>query len=719
MTSNFRNKKVKSVYIESLLVFIIATYVSCFNPNIFTFRNNDHLIGYLDEDRHIRALDDTLSGKVPYKDFHWEYGMFYVYIQLIPYILFGKNYNALFVSHHIYLPFISIMISYIWAAVFFKDTFFRLFFVLICIFYKVSCFYPSIRHLMAELSIAVFILSLRKPEKKYFSTLAISGLISGLALLTSYEYGVSSLMTVMITIFLLLFIKDRVQIIKRFVYYLLGLGLIILPYYLYLSFNNVFMKYLNYAILFTKGYTNPARGDFFPMFPMIKLDNCLILLKSLYTFLISENLRFYSILVVYFLSFIYFVVKYIKFKEIRLLQIFTLSFYGLVIYGRVLPGPSYGYLTYGFVPAITLSLLFLQYIYRASIHYYFERKIANSISLWVILLCVFCWVFFTIEYKEILNFPYNINIGKRIAEHKQGKVFYDKVGYYVRPKTYEQYKIINDYIETHTTINDYLYIYPFGPYNHFTKRPSPLAATSANEFITIKNLIDEAIRQLEEKKPRYIIMNKFNGGINIVNKGSKGPGDDSIEWHDEDGPSFYGRGDKLQIYILENYKLEKDFEYAAIMVRRDKKRNFERTFNLVYSRSPKDKSTSYDIFGLKRTEDNNVFKVTDRDAHLEYNLKSPVLASHAEVTFKITNALLRRILSKNLVKIYLYYDDAYIDSSYIYDFQNYNTYQNAWVGFYEGRTLHIKSIKILIHTPTPYMLPEAIELNEIKLLLET
>lgn len=165
---NYIKNYKKTLYLQIAIAVAIALYVSCFNPSVFTFRNNDHLIGYIDEGEHVRSLDDVLSGKVPYKDFYWQYGPFYIYLQLPAYVLFGRNYNALFMSQHTYLLFLSIIVSFIWAIILFNSGFLRLFFVIVCIFHNVNCIYPSIRHLIAELSLAMFILSLRKTDKKSF-----------------------------------------------------------------------------------------------------------------------------------------------------------------------------------------------------------------------------------------------------------------------------------------------------------------------------------------------------------------------------------------------------------------------------------------------------------------------------------------------------------------------------------------------------------------------
>lgn len=498
-----------------------------------------------------------------------------------------------------------------------------------------------------------------------------------------------------------------------------GVGAVVLPYYLYLGLNGALINYFRFIYGVTAGFSNPAGGELFPVFPAISFENFSVFFKSFYDFFVSQNLRFYLPLVIYFASFIYFIVKFIRGRNEKILEIFVLSFYGLIIFGRILTGPSYGYLTYGFIPLISLSFLFLQYLQKASIDYYLNYKIAKAISVWIILAFVYIWIFLTIENKQVFNFAANLNLGKKISEHKQGRVYYDRVGYYVNPKTKEQYEMINAYIERYLDADEYLLVYPFGPYNHFTKRPSPLAVRDVYDFMAGSYFIDEAIRQLEQRRPRYIILNTFTSGIpTIVKKEKRKDTRDSIEWHDEDGPSFGGRGDKLQIYILENYRLQREFDYAAVMTRRDKRKSFKRNFSSVYLWRPEDKNIDYTMSELESIDNVNVFKLKGRNAYLEHRLDNIVLCSHAEITFRVKNDLLRRMFSKNIVSIDINSGPNSVSSVYRYDLQNYNKYQTAWVGFGGGRVLPVDSVKISIRTPKPYILSGAIEIMELRLLLE-
>ena len=92
-----------------------------------------------------------------------------------------------------------------------------------------------------------------------------------------------------------------------------------------------------------------------------------------------------------------------------------------------------------------------------------------------------------------------------------------------------------------------------------------------------------------------------------------------------------------------------------------------------------------------------------------------------EVDFRIKSGLVRSIISKSLVLVRL---DAGSGNgfrshgSYVVDLTNANEYQKAWIGFAAGREYRVRAIRLSVDTPKPYLLPEALEAREVKLLLE-
>jgi len=710
--------KQRRILIEVSLLLILALYIAFFNPSLFTYKN-DHMVGYADSMEYVRPLDDVLHGNVPYRDFYWMYGPLFLYIQLPVYFLLGQNHSALFAIWCSYLPFLSIVASYLWAVVFFPTTFYRLIFVLLCLLQNVNLDYSSLRHLMAELGIAIFVLALRAPEKK--KLFFLSGLMSAAALLTSQEYGIASVLAVTVTWFLLYASRFRLSFKHSLLPYFAGVAVLLLSYYSYLGLNGALKNYLFYIYGLTKGFSNPARSEMFPVFPYISVHGGIEFLRSAYSFLVSKNFRFYLPLAIYAFSFFYFCVKFYKGKEKNGLETFLLLFYGLLIFVRTLSGPGYGYFTYGLVPPITLGLLGVRFLGRSARSLFLNGDKRKAVALWIFLGSIYGWVFLTAENTSILNIFANLNLKKRVSEYQKGKVFNKKVGYFLSPKANSELKNITEYIETHTGPKEYVYVYPWGPYNHLAKRPSPLTARDPFDLNAGPYFMNEALRQMEMRKPGYVILNISPNNLGVVHMGGKrGDTGDSATWGTLDSPSFLGKGDKLQVYILENYELEKAFDYAAIFKRRNEKRAYQRNFTDLYVWKPSRASKSLGINGAKSLKGDYLFRVTARKSVFVYRLDKPVKCSHAEITFTMKNNILKGLISKNLVHINLKNAGiALTNDRYIYDLMNYNTPQVAWLGFSGGMTATVDAVEFEIDTPAPYVLPQEFEVREIKLLLET
>lgn len=279
--SNFIKYRYK-LLIEILILVIIAFYAAYFNSTTLSIDKSDYSVGSMDSTSYVRPLDDSLQGKVPYKDFYPIYGPLFTYVQLPTYMLLGQNHNAFIETKCIYLPLISIILSFFWGAIFFPTSFFRILFVLICIFQNANTYDISFRHLVAEIAIGVFVLSTRKMDKK--SLIFLAGLLTAAAILTSQEYGFVSFATIVIATLILYLSPHKVQFWRRSFYYLLGIGALLMPFYAYLALNGVFTHHLKYIYAFMRNFTNPASGELVPVLPTLSFKDLLSFVKSLYFF---------------------------------------------------------------------------------------------------------------------------------------------------------------------------------------------------------------------------------------------------------------------------------------------------------------------------------------------------------------------------------------------------------------------------------------------------
>lgn len=697
--------KKKKIIIEIIAVLILAFYISSFDASFYSYLT-DEAVGSLDSTAYIRALDDASYGKTPYKDFYWGYGPLFLFIQLPAYIFLGANHGALMKILYSYLPFISVIMSFVIAAIFFRASYFRLLFVIISIFQYSNNTYFSFRHLVAETALAVFLFSLDRSANRRL--IFISGILSGTAILASHEYGLSVIFTILVGVAIIDFFSKRRYFKQIIPFYLFGIAALLCPFYLYLLINGAFLNYFKYLYGLTINLGNPASNELLPLLSLPPFVGIVSFAKSMLNFSISKDFRFYVPLLIYFSAIIYSFCKFSSKDANKPVRYFFVAIYGLVIFLRILSGPAFSaWGAYALMPAIIIGILFFQYLHSLIAHNIQKKNIRNSTLLGIIAGVIYIWLFATTENRDFYNFSGILNKNKTMIKNTTGKIYYDKVGYAVSPHAYQQFKDITEYIELHTSPREYVLVYPWGPYNNFTKRPSPLTARYDCDLAAGKYFKEEAVSQMEKRKPRYVVLNTFNGLSMVALGGKRGDAGDSITWGTPDSPCFAGRGDELQKYILENYVLEKKFDYAAILVRMATKREFVRNFTLLFEADPQ-KLRSY-----------NLSKIKDRNTRLEYLLDKPILCSHIEVVFNVLGGFWTRPLSKSFVRISLLNNNEEISSStYLYDLRTFNIPQTAWLGFGGGATRMVDKIKISIDTPGPYFLPGTFEINSIKILFE-
>ncbi len=708
----------KSLLPEILFVLCLAFYTAYFNPDIYIYRTVNS-IGYTDEMGQIRAFDELIAGKTPYKDFYYHYGPLYLYAQLPMYILLGKNHNALFIIWCRILPFLSICLAYLWSLIIFRSRFFRLFFILVCVIHNAVNFNFSIRQLTGCLALGIFILSLRHSNKRILPFLTGAGI--AIALLTSQEFGITVLVTVLAC--LILKLRDREFSVLKYTSLLFaGLLATLSPFYLYLAIQGALGNYAKYVYGMTAHFSSPAQHELLPTLPSLAFNNIFSFFKSAISFILSRNLRTYLPPIIYFGGFIYFVNSYFRLKNKSSIEIAAISIFGLILYVRFLAGPAFSYIYYIIIPAITLAVLLIQWlqnkIYKMLSN---DLKITKKTFVFcLVLLCFYLWIFATAENKSIFNLSTDLKMKKAETDYKAANVYFNKAGIYVPAYAKEQFETVCAYIESHTQPHEFIYIYPWGPYNHFTKRRDPLTARDTYDFMAGENFIDEAVEQLDAKKPKYVVLNLFNnlGIVSIEDR--RGDVGDYISWGTEDSPCFIGRGDKLQKYILENYELEKQFDYAAILRRRQIKNEFTRRFFAVENWKPGSKEVqATELSGLKLIKQTRGFKITNDNATMKFRLRRPIFCSHVEIKLNLKAKYYKYPFSKNLIVMTpLFNDRVCAMQQTMYDLMSFGQSRTVLIGFSGNMAVFINGLKIAINTPKPYIKPDELEIESISFMLE-
>ncbi|MGE5279812.1 MAG: hypothetical protein ACM3L6_03600 [Deltaproteobacteria bacterium] len=703
--------------LELACVLAIAVYLSCFGPALLEVRS-DHMVGYADMVEYLQSFDSVLAGHIPYRDFYWAYGPLFLFVQLPCYLLFGANHNALFVCLYSYLPFLTVVLAYLWARLMFPNTLARLLFVGLCVTQGTAGTYPALRHLAAEIALAYFIVGLRSAQetKSWFWP----GFLTGIALLTGLEYGLAAGFVILLGLAALRVLKHASAWIRRCGSYIAGALCVLAPFCVALAVAGALVPYLRFTFDYFTHFVSPASGDFIPPLPVALLTGGGNVFANLWHFAVSKDLRFYVPLATYAGGLLYFLGTLRRPQASRRgIEMLLLAAYGILVYMRMLSGPAYCYLVYGLVPSFTLGLFFLAFLIGKARDLGRRKRYFPAAFLALTILFAFAWFIATVDYPGILAFGKNLNVAQRWKQYTRDKVFDKRVGYFISPRAHAGLTQATQALEKRLQPGDTLFVYPWGPYNHLLHVASPA------RIRTIYDLAGpvyhaETIRLLEEHAPAYLALNVSGNNSGAVTMGGmRGDVFDCATWGTSDSPSFAGKGDPLQVYILEHYALDELLDYAAILKRRPERKPFVRDFTLVWRWAPGGDNAAVSATGLQPISEDRLFSVRGRRAEVVYTLPRSVACSHAEIVVRVKNAGLRRLVSKSRLRAYLRNGDAQMSENIaIIDPMTANKPQTIWMGFSGGRSLPVDRLALVLETPAPYMLPARLEVLDMKLLLE-
>ncbi len=613
-TLRFLLHKQRKIELFLVLLFVLFTLLNGIKLIDKIFEQN---IGYADTMAKIRSSDIILDGQVPFRDFYRPRGPLLLYLETPLYKVFGRNHFASFFSHFSLLPAISLILLYLWAKIFLKSPFLPIAFLIAVslqnLFWAGD---PTLRILAAAFALGLFLLARQRLKKRYFY---LSGFLCGCSLLIDLGFGIAALLTIM-----LLLIGEGLM--RKFPFrfsflWILGIVSIVLPFSIFFHYQEALFPYLRYTLKFmhrfATGYAKP-----FP-FP-------------------GEDFRFYLPPLLYFFSFllVIFTIKRKGWEELRR-SLLALTIFGLLIYKRAFSTPEFGYLLAVILPATTICFILIERTSFGIKDCLSHKKIGRlSLSF----LFIFILLFGIYATKEKLR-VYNLLKIHQLANPKfwiskhRDLVFYDRVGYFISQGAAKEYERIIEYIQLHTDKDDFIYVFPWGPYNHFTGRPSPVKME-----VLLCNVADpeyynrEIVEELEKNKPKYVILNLYNGQ-GMVGWNKRRNVQDYIGWKTEDSPNFVVSIEQEPIveeYILENYHTEARFRYAAIMVRNEKRKEYHRCFEKVFSQGG--------------------FQIERKHSYILIKTGKIVEATHLELKYKMDIPKLMKFLShKYLVKLKIFF----------------------------------------------------------------
>jgi len=513
-----------------ILVIILATYATSFMLLRYFKFDYNYNFGYLDHQLYWGALHRLLDGQVAYKDFYWEYGPLYLFYSLPLFVLMKKTFSAYVFIRHIFLPLTGLILAYFLGKELLKGRYLALF-LLISAMYSAMNF-TTIRHIVAELGLVIALLGLLSENRK---KVIIGSLVLGISFTAGIEYAV--LAGIVLTIFNIwsVFLKGKSVNVKNIALSYLGLLLGSSLFFGYLILNGALSNYIKFFSEFSASffYLSPCRSGF----PKLNAE----VFSSLQSF---RRLNLYVVPFVN-LGLLVFLVLKEKGKKYLPVLISLLLFSGLA-YVRTFITPCLNTVSY----SITLLLLVIVYL----LNKLQKRNIRFYLYIVLVFLAAMAVTKGPLDYFEVVFRKSNVE-----TEYLSGAdIKLDK----------EKVKIISevaDYINEKTDDGEYVYVYPYGPYNQLTNTKSPVNVVISTHYELAPFLVPKVIENLELNKPEYVVVNRINAwsylaAMYIIPQ--------SMAEH-EGTPVFVADLTGVEKYISMNYAIDKKFDKIWVLKRKD------------------------------------------------------------------------------------------------------------------------------------------------------
>jgi len=527
----------KSTFIAKLfliLLFVLALIVILIQYFNFLHFEVDQQFGYLDPQLYWKSLTDFSNGKVLYRDLFYSYGHLNLLLRLPIFLIMGKTFLGSVVGSYIFLPILALILSIIIGKELLKGWPLLLYFALL-VFYGVNMTHQDVRHLIPELGLILTMVGVHtQNERKTF----IGSILLGVSIWGSVEYTFISFLSLGAVLLIMFYPKyeEIGNLIKKLFLFPLVSGL---TFFLYLLTNNAFISFLNFQLSNMKSfyYASPCSA-FYPRINGI---------THLASFI--PNLQNYMVPIAILLLLGGTVIHRKKLTHFPI--IFVTLLYSLFAFYRNIYTPCQTYLSYG-LALFFLSLVFLVFSAKEKT----MKKVVTILLLWFLIAPLF-----SSYIKGVFSLPI-------FSQKDRVKREYVPIaGIDIDTKLAKKYKEITNYIQLHTTQDDYVYDFPSGPYQLLAQRQSPVAVPTTYYFVLVPSLVDYTYKELQEKKPKLIVINRLNA-INSIpaihglsfNIWSQGGSDIFIEYLPTN----------VETYIMQNYKVAKKYTIAWVLERREK-----------------------------------------------------------------------------------------------------------------------------------------------------
>lgn len=627
-----------------LLIGIYSFYI--WDTYIDIIATTSHHFGYLDTQENWTALDHFVQGHRFFQDYFYQYGWFLLLLQSIPYLLFQESYLAELISRFIFLPVFGVLLSILTAWNIFKKKYLIWIFLFFAFVLTATTKHTVVRHQVAELALSFFVLFLFSGSVRYAF---IAGIVGGLAILTSLEYGLA--LTIGIGILFLLHIICKLQINRKsFLYFFIGEAIIIVPYMLFV----VGIEGMKNFIAFTGGfitnyyYASPCSGYSFPRFSDIEtiIPSSKLLVAGIpIEFL--QHLNLYVVFIYYMILGLLLLYKYKRAHKLTkrdIVQLAILLYAGLA-FVRTLDNPCIGFFAKGAVPTALLLTFTVDDIYR-----FIKKSGSTRLRRGGIIALVLIFGWFTLT--QLTNYPTRILASKPPVEKvaTPSQEYFSWAGMEIDSKYVNDYNQINEKILQQTTLDDYVFVYPWGPYNIMTGRKVPNSVIDSTQYAAGEQFITRTVKELEQKKPKLIVVSTTKNLSIAAYTEDAITHTRYLSVKEGTGLYFPGKGDNVQRYILEKYEPTYVNDVAVIMKPREDPITLRQHFKKITSIEDFEKH-SLELKGMKKIWGTNTYWVTGNKSSWAIGFDQPTEATDINITFKVDGDFLTKRLVRYWPKV--------------------------------------------------------------------
>ena len=225
--------------------------------------------------------------------------------------------------------------------------------------------------------------------------------------------------------------------------------------------------------------------------------------------------------------------------------------------------------------------------------------------------------------------------------------------------------------------------------------------------------VEMAKKQLETRKPKFVVINLYNN-LGVAHYG-KLRGDISRYFclPNEKGPVFAGEGNKLEKFILENYKTVLKNDLAVVMGQRVKPIEIKEKKKMIYSWQP-GKEKDMQLQSMEKTNRSDQYTIIGKNASWTLILEKPIEALDIEVELRLDDNFLTKHLTRYYLNLYALTGEINKESGIVRILAT-KAWQTVKIPLPKPQKIEIVKIQIANNTGLIWWLnPNTLEVKQIK-----